>query len=153
RLVADERMNAGQPSVPVKLLWTREDDMAHDQYRPAGYHYFKAALDESGKLIAFRDFVPSAAGVVPANEFPRGFVPNFLVMSSPIAPFNIPTGSMRAPSTNGISFVMQSFIDEIAIAAGKDPLQYRLDLLASPLPAPAPAGGARGGAAGGGGGF
>ena len=64
-------------------------------------------------------------------------MPNFQVSSANIAPFNIPTGAMRAPSTNGISFVMQSFIDEIAIAAGKDPLQYRLDLLNSPVAPPA----------------
>src|SRR5262249_16736628 len=69
---------------------------------------------------------------IPANEFQRGFVSNFWVGEGQISPFNIPTGALRAPSTNGISFVMQSFIDEIAVAAGKDPLQYRLDLLANP---------------------
>ncbi len=140
RVVADERAAAGQPSVPVKLLWTREDDMGHDDYRPAGYHYFKAAVDGSGKLVAFRDIVPSAAGVAPAGEFPRGFVADFQVAPTAIAPFDIPTGAMRAPSTNGISFVMQSIIDEIAVAAGKDPLQYRLDLLANPVPGGAPGG-------------
>jgi isoquinoline 1-oxidoreductase beta subunit len=141
RLVSEERMAAGLPTVPVKLVWTREDDMTHDQYRPSGYHFFKAGIDASGKLIAFRDFVASAASVVPANEFPRGFVENFQVTSAPVTPFDIPTGALRAPGTNGVSFVMQSFIDEIAIAAGKDPLQYRLDLLASPVAgAPAPGG-------------
>jgi len=134
RLVADERGGTG---VPVKLLWTREDDMAHDDYRPAGYHNFKAGIDASGKLIAFRDIIPSAAGVSVAGEFPRGFVQDFQVAATPITPFNIPTGAMRAPSTNGISFVMQSIIDEIALAAGKDPLQYRLDLLATPGATPA----------------
>ena len=138
RLVSDERMAAGLPTVPVKLVWTREDDISHDQYRPTGYHFFKAGLDASGKLIAFRDFVPSTNSVVPANEFPRGFVEHFQVASAPVTPFNIPTGALRAPGTNGISFVMQSFIDEIAVAAGKDPLQYRLDLLASPVGAAAP---------------
>jgi isoquinoline 1-oxidoreductase beta subunit len=142
RLVSEERMAAGLPTVPVKLVWTREDDMTHDQYRPSGYHFFKAGLDASGKLVAFRDFVASANSVVPANEFPRGFVENFQVTSAPVTPFDIPTGALRAPGTNGVSFVMQSFIDEIAIAAGKDPLQYRLDLLASPVaPAPGTAGG------------
>ncbi|HKF68278.1 MAG TPA: molybdopterin cofactor-binding domain-containing protein [Vicinamibacterales bacterium] len=131
RVVTEERAKAGQPSVPVKLLWTREDDLGHDQYRPGGFHYFKAGLDASGKLVAFRDFVASTASVVPANEFPRGFVANFSVHSAPITPFDIPTGALRAPGTNGVSFVMQSFIDEIAIAANKDPLQYRLDLLAN----------------------
>jgi isoquinoline 1-oxidoreductase beta subunit len=139
RVVTDERAKVGQPSVPVKLLWTREDDLGHDQYRPGGFHYFKAGLDASGKLVAFRDFVASTASVVPANEFPRGFVANFSVHSAPIAPFNIPTGALRAPGTNGVSFVMQGFIDEIAVAAGKDPLQYRLDTLASPSGDPAPA--------------
>jgi len=138
RVVTDERAKAGLPSVPVKLLWTREDDLGHDQYRPGGFHYFKAGLDASGKLVAFRDFVASTASVVPANEFPRGFVANFAVHSAPITPFNIPTGALRAPGTNGVSFVMQSFIDEIAVAAGKDPLQYRLDLLASPSGDPPP---------------
>jgi len=132
RVVTEERAKAGLPSVPVKLLWTREDDLGHDQYRPGGFHYFKAGLDASGKLVAFRDFVASTASVVPANEFPRGFVANFSVHSAPITPFDIPTGALRAPGTNGVSFVMQGFMDEIAVAAGKDPLQYRLDLLANP---------------------
>jgi isoquinoline 1-oxidoreductase beta subunit len=133
RMVSDERVAAGMPTVPVKLLWTREDDMHHDQYRPGGFHYFKAGLDAEGRMVAFRDYVASTSSVVPANEFPRGFVPNFRVFADPVAPFGIPTGALRAPGTNGVSFVMQSFIDEVAIAAGKDPLQYRLDLLASPV--------------------
>jgi isoquinoline 1-oxidoreductase beta subunit len=141
RMVADERTAAGMPSVPVKLLWTREDDIHFDLYRPSGFHYFKAGIDADGKMIAFRDYVASTASVVPANEFPRGFVPNFRVFSDPVAPFNIPTGALRAPGTNGVSFVMQSFIDEVAVAAGKDPLQYRLDLLASPVAGPAGPGG------------
>ena len=160
RVVTEERAAAGLPSVPVKLLWSREDDMAHDNYRPGGFHYFKAAVDGSGKLVAFRDFVASVSSVSPSNEFPRGFVPNWSVSARNVTPFNIPTGALRAPQTNGVSFVMQGFIDEIAVAAGKDPLQYRLDLLNSPVappapPAGAPAAGGRGGGAGGpgGGGF
>jgi isoquinoline 1-oxidoreductase subunit beta len=130
--VTDERTAAGLPSVPVKLLWTREDDMAHDQYRPAAAHYFKAGLDAAGKLIAYRDFVGSTNSVVPANEFPRGFVDNVLVTAEQVKPFSVPTGALRAPPTNGVSFVIQGFIDEVAIAAGQDPIQYRLDLLNSP---------------------
>jgi len=136
RLVADERQKAGQPSVPVKLLWSREDDIAHDDYRPAGYHYFKAGLDANGKLVAFRDFVGSygTTSVVPTGveSFPRGFVENYWASRDESTPFGVPTGAMRAPSTNGVSFVMNGIMDEIAIAAGKDPLQYRLDLLSSP---------------------
>jgi len=134
RLVTDERAKAGLPSVPVKLLWSREDDMAHDNYRPAGFHYFKAALDNSGKLLAFRDFVASVNSVLPGAEFPRGYVENFRVSSSNVTPFNIPTGALRAPGTNGVSFVMQSFIDELAYAVKKDPLQFRIDMLSTPLP-------------------
>lgn len=140
RLVTEERAAAGQPAVPVKLLWSREDDMAHDQYRPAGAHYFKAGLDASGKLIAFRDFVGSTNSVVPANEFPRGFVDNVLVFKEDVKGFSVPTGALRAPPTNGVSFVMQGFIDEVAVAAGQDPIQYRIDLLNSPKGA-GPAGG------------
>jgi isoquinoline 1-oxidoreductase beta subunit len=140
KVVTEERAAAGLPSVPVKLLWSREDDMAHDQYRPTGYHFFKAGLDASGKLIAYRDFVPSTNSVVPANEFPRGFVENVLITSENVTPFGIPVGALRAPPTNGISFVKQSFIDEVAIAAGKDPLQYRIDLLNNPVGAGATGG-------------
>jgi isoquinoline 1-oxidoreductase beta subunit len=132
RKVTEERAALGLPSVPVKLLWSREDDMGHDQYRPSGYHFFKAGLDSAGKLVAFRDYVPSTQSVVPANEFPRGFCENVWVISSAVTPFDVPTGALRAPPTNGVSFVMQGFIDEIAVAAGKDPLQYRIDLLNSP---------------------
>lgn len=133
RTVTEERAAAGLPSVPVKLLWSREDDMAHDQYRPTGFHFFKAGLDANGKLIAYRDFVASTNSVVPANEFPRGFVENVLITSENVKPFGIPVGALRAPPTNGISFVKQGFIDEIAVAAGKDPLQYRIDLLNNPV--------------------
>ena len=140
RTVTEERAAAGLPSVPVKLLWSREDDMAHDQYRPTGFHFFKAGLDANGKLIAYRDFVASTNSVVPANEFPRGFVENVLITSERVVPFGIPVGALRAPPTNGISFVKQGFIDEVAVAAGKDPLQYRIDLLNNPVGAGATGG-------------
>ena len=133
RTVTEERAAAGLPSVPVKLLWSREDDLAHDQYRPTGFHFFKAGLDANGKLIAYRDFVASTNSVVPANEFPRGFVENVLITSERVVPFGIPVGALRAPPTNGISFVKQGFIDEVAVAAGQDPLQYRIDLLNNPV--------------------
>jgi isoquinoline 1-oxidoreductase beta subunit len=130
---------AKHAGAPVKLVWSRADDVQHDFYRPAGFHHFKAGLDSQGSLVAFRDhFVTVGSGDGPASsafagpdEFPARFVADMEFAASFI-PSNVPTGPLRAPESNGLAFAFQSFLDELAHAAGRDPLQFRLDLLGEP---------------------
>lgn len=124
--------------VPVKLTWTREDDMQHDPYRPGGWHFLKGAVDGSGRLSAWFDhFVtvgfrtsdqPGSSANMSPDELPARFIPNFRYEQSVVAT-NVPSGPLRAPGSNALSFVIQSFIDELAHAAGRDPVEFRLELL------------------------
>jgi isoquinoline 1-oxidoreductase beta subunit len=118
---------------PVKLMWKREDDFGHDNYRSNGWHYFTAGLDGGGKVVALHDaFVKMQGGPgdMSAGGFPFIAIPGSQVKSSKL-PAGIPTGYWRAPGDNGNIWATQCFVDELAHAAGRDPLAFTLDLLAS----------------------
>jgi isoquinoline 1-oxidoreductase beta subunit len=140
--VAEAAMISKKINGPVKLQWSREDDVKHDFYRPSGMHELKAGLDEKGKITAWTQRLASASKYyrrpnVPPEEqfgaelyvddFPAQFIDNFrlewLMVES-----GVPRGSWRAPAHTANAFVIQSFLDEIAHASGQDPLQLRLEL-------------------------
>ncbi|PIB91429.1 xanthine dehydrogenase family protein molybdopterin-binding subunit [Caulobacter sp. FWC2] len=130
---------AAKAGAPVKLIWTREDDTRHDFYRPGAWHNLTAGLDASGKVTAWKDhfvsfgegdkFAPSCG--FNATQFPCRAVDNYRVDVS-VMPLGMPTGPLRAPGNNAFGFVLQSFTDELAVAAGKDPIAFRRELLGEP---------------------
>ncbi len=134
--MAEAAWIAREVQAPVKLIWTREDDFEHGHYRPGGWHRLRAGLDAAGDVVALHDhFVTYASfgkvnGVsgMGANDFPARFVPNLRYEQTAMT-LGIPTGALRAPRSNALAFVFQSFIDELAHAAGQDPLEYQLKLL------------------------
>ena len=118
-----------QVNAPVKLIYTRENDMTFGIYRPTYHATYRAALDADTNLIAFH----VKAGGIPesplfANRFPAGAVNHYLAEEWSINS-NITIGAFRAPRSNFIAGVEQSFLDEVAEAAGKDPIAFRLELL------------------------
>ena len=147
--------------VPVKLMWTREDDMSHDFYRPGGFHQFKAAVDAQGKLSAWSGHAISftengrtavAGGGWPSpNEFPAQYTPNYR-MSISLQPLKIPCGPWRAPGSNTAAFVVQSFMHELSTAAKRDHAEFLIEVfgqkqaepMVSGAPTPGPGGGGGG---------
>ena len=134
RLKADYVLEAAELSsivkAPVKVIWTREDDMGGGSYRPAVRYRFEAALDANGNMTAYRlrGVGINAGNCTREDNFPAGAVDNLLIESvehkSPIT-----TGPWRAPITNFLAFAEQSFLDEVAHASNQDPIQFRLNLL------------------------
>ena len=130
---------ARMAKAPVKLTWSREDDIAHDWLRPGGWHNFTAGLDGQGKVIAWDNHFISygkvgkfaRAAEIGENDFPAKLLENFRVAAS-ILPLESNTGYLRAPANNAFGFVTQGFIDELAHAAGQDPLGFRRTLLGEP---------------------
>jgi isoquinoline 1-oxidoreductase subunit beta len=121
--VISQKMNA-----PVKLVYSREDDMTAGVYRPAYHVTYRAALDANKNLIGFHiRGGGTSESPVHANRFPAGAVDNYLAEDWTLNT-NISTGAWRAPGSNFIAGAEQSFLDEVAEAAGKDPIEFRLAL-------------------------
>ena len=115
---------------PVKVIWTREDDMNGGSYRPAVRYRFEAALDASGNMTGYklRGVGMNSGNSTREDNFPAGAVDNLLIDSVEYKS-DITTGAWRAPITNFLAYAEQSFLDEVAGAAGKDPILFRLELL------------------------
>lgn len=134
---------ANELKQPVKLVWTREDDTQFGFYRPASQHKMKAAIDKDGKLSAwkiqcsgasvakyFSPRIPEHRFDIYPDNFPAQFIPNFQMQYTGVETY-MPLWFWRAPGHNSTAFVDQSFLDEAAAAAKKDPLKFRLDMLGS----------------------
>lgn len=122
--VISQKLNA-----PVKMVYSREDDMTYGIYRPTYTATYRAALDENNNLLAFH----VKAGGIPEtpihpNRFPAGAIDNYLAEGWEIGS-NITIGAFRAPRSNFIAGAEQSFLDELAEEMGKDPIEFRLELL------------------------
>ncbi len=124
------------PGTPVQLIWSREDDVRTDFYRPAGWHKLRAGLDADGRITAIDDhfitfdinggaFNPAAMS---ADEFPAKYVPAMRYAQTKM-PTAVPMGALRAPTSNAVAFVFQSFLDEVARAGGKDLPTLLLDIV------------------------
>lgn len=144
RLMNDYACEAGaiamKVNAPVLLTWTREDDMAHDFYRVGGFHSLKGAVDEAGKLTAFQDHFITfsedgrrtvSGGNLSESEFPSPVIPNARIMQS-LLPLKTPCGPWRAPRSNSVAWATQSFLHELSAAAGRDHLEFLLELMGEP---------------------
>ncbi|MCX6194826.1 MAG: molybdopterin-dependent oxidoreductase [Cytophagales bacterium] len=122
---------------PVLVMWTREDDMSGGTYRPAARYHFKAGLDANGEITAFylRGVGLNAGNSTRQDNFPVGAIENVLIESFD-QKSAVTTGPWRAPITNFLGFAEQAFLDEVAEAGGKDPVQMRLQLLAKVISNP-----------------
>ena len=126
--------------VPIKVVWTREDDIQHDYYRPSGRQRVAAALDAQGRMVGFRQHeahlsmnqffqgpgVPT--GEIAADDFPAFAVPNVRLESS-VVDADVRLGPWRSGANSTNCFVLESFLDEVAAATGKDPVALRLSVL------------------------
>ena len=125
---------------PVKLVWTREQDMAHDFFRAGGFHSLTGAVDAQGKLTAWRNHfisfthdgkAASSGADWPANQFPGLSLPNYQ-LSHTLLPIKTPTGPWRAPRSCSVAWVIQSFLHELAVAANRDHRDFLLEIMGEP---------------------
>jgi len=148
RLSADYIVEAAaiaqKVKAPVKLTWSREDDLRHDHFRPGGFHFLRGGVDAAGKLTAWHNhfvtfanrveregqsvLVPGSGASLSGDEFPGRWAANCLLEQTALE-CGIPMGPWRAPGSCVFAWVFHSFIDELAHAAGRDPLDFRLELL------------------------
>jgi len=140
--VAEATLVAQALGKPVKLLWSREDDLANDFYRPFGLHRLRAALDSGGKVDGWshrvaatsrkwranRENDPDWVGTLDIDGFPAACLPNYRAEFVDV-PFGLARGWWRGPLHTFTAFAVQSFVDEVAAAAHRDPLELRLELL------------------------
>jgi isoquinoline 1-oxidoreductase beta subunit len=131
-------------NLPVKVQWMREDDMAFDYYRAGGFQSFKASIDQQGKLSGYQNHfitfsmdgtMPVTSGNIDKAEFPANVVANQRMVQSLIAS-KIPTGPWRAPGSNVIAFCVQSFLNECAVAAKRDHVEFLVELMGEPRKLP-----------------
>jgi isoquinoline 1-oxidoreductase beta subunit len=139
-VVCEAALISKRVGAPVKLQWTREDDMRHDFYRVGGFHALKGGVDASGKLTVWQDhFVtfsanaqePVAGGDIEEKEFPVLLTESFR-LGQTLLPLATPCGPWRAPRSNGIAFAVQSFLHELAAAANRDHLEFLLEVMGEP---------------------
>ena len=124
--------------LPVKLTWTRTDDIHNDFFRVGGFENMKAALDANGKLKAWDQHYigfahngkPVIGSGLRGNEFSMAALDNARVTQT-MMPVNTPCGAWRAPGSNTNAFVEQSFIHELAVLADRDHVEFMLELLGS----------------------
>ena len=126
--VAEAAAISQRLGVPIKLTWNRTDDLQHDHYRPGGFHFMKGAVDAKGALSAWRGHHVSFGSTMGGDAFPARFVPNFELFTSNLEN-GVPQGPWRAPGSNTYAWVTCCFLDELAHAAGRDPVEFNLALL------------------------
>jgi isoquinoline 1-oxidoreductase beta subunit len=123
--------------VPVKVFWTREDDLRHDFYRPASYHQVRAGLNADGKPVSWEHY-SAAQPIESDSDLNHGIdipyrIPNKKVRYSSLS-LPVPTGYWRSVFNSQNAFVNECFIDELAVASGSDPYMFRMTLLEDSTP-------------------